>query len=85
MSMTSSVIRKILFNPIEKNALPESMVVDTVKWCQQVMGRPGEKELQETLNQRYYHPRLRYHIGKLECKDCQKHKLADRGYGFLAK
>ncbi len=68
-----------------KIALPESMVVDTVKWIHQVMGHPGEKRLQETLNQRYYHPRLCYHIDKLKCKDCQKHKLAGRGYGLLPK
>ncbi len=50
-----------------KIVLPESMVVDTVKWFHQVMGHPGEKRLQETLNQRYYHPRRRYHIEKLKC------------------
>jgi hypothetical protein len=26
-----------------KVALPESMVVDTIKWFHQVMGHPGEK------------------------------------------
>jgi hypothetical protein len=45
-----------------KIALPESMIVDTVKWFHQVMGHPGEKRLQDTLNQRYHHPKLRYHI-----------------------
>jgi hypothetical protein len=59
------------------------MVVDTVKWFHQVMGHPGEKGLQDTLNQRYYHPRLCYHIDKLKCKDCQKHKLSGHGYGLL--
>ena len=71
--------------PNWKIALPESMVVDTVKWFHQVMGHLGEKRLQETLNQRYYHPWLRYHIEKLKCKDCQKHKLEGRGYGLLPK
>ena len=61
------------------------MVVDTVEWFHQVMGHPGEKRLQETLNQRNYHPRLRYHIEKLKCKDWQKHKLEGRGYGLLPK
>jgi hypothetical protein len=37
------------------------------------------------LNQHYYHSRLRYHIDKLKCKDCQKHKLEGRGYGLLPK
>jgi hypothetical protein len=49
------------------------------------MGHPGEKRLQETLNQRYYHPRLCYHIDKLKCKDCQKYKLDGCGYGLLPK
>ncbi len=59
------------------------MVVDTVKWFHQVMGHPGEKRLQETFKQRYYHPRLRYHIDILKCKDCQMHKLEGHGYGLL--
>jgi hypothetical protein len=61
------------------------MVVDTVKWFHQVMGHPGEKRLQDTLNQHYYHPRLHYHIDKLKCKDCQKHKLEGHDYGLLPK
>jgi hypothetical protein len=61
------------------------MVVDTVKWFHQVMGHPGEKRFQETLNQRYYRPRLRYHIDKLKRNDCQKHKLEGHGYGLLLK
>jgi hypothetical protein len=36
------------------------------------------------LNQRYHHPKLRYHIEKLKCKDCQNYKLAGRGYGLLS-
>ena len=61
------------------------MVVDSIKWFHQVVGHPGEKRLRETLNQRHHHPRLRYHIEKLKCKDCQKYKLAGRGYGLLPK
>ncbi len=45
-------------------------------WC---------KRLWDMLNQHYHHPRLRYHIDKLKCKDCQKYKLAGRGYGLLPK
>jgi hypothetical protein len=71
--------------PNWKMMLHKSMLVDTVKWFHQVMGHPGEKRLQEKLNQRYYHPRLCYHIDKLKCKDCQKHKLAGGGYGLLPK
>ncbi len=43
MLMTSSVIRKILFNPIGKIALPELKVVHTIKRFHQVMRLPGEK------------------------------------------
>ena len=49
------------------------------------MGHPGEKRLREMLNQRYHHPKLHYHIDRLKCKDCQKYKLAGRGYGLLPK
>ncbi len=45
MLMTSSAIRNILINPIGKNALPESMVVHTIKWFHQVMRHPGEKKV----------------------------------------
>jgi hypothetical protein len=61
------------------------MVVDTVKWFHQVMGHPGEKRLQDTLSHHYHHPRSPYHIDKLNCKDCQKHKIAGHGYGLLSK
>ncbi len=71
--------------PNRKIALPESMVVDTVKWFHQVMGHPGEKRLQETLKQRYHHPKLHYHIEKLKCKDCEKYKLEGCGYDLLPK
>jgi hypothetical protein len=37
------------------------------------------------LNQHYHHPKLRYHIEKLKRSDCQKYKLAGRGYGLLPK
>jgi hypothetical protein len=45
--------------PNWKIMLPESMVVDTVKWFHQVMGHLSEKRLHEILNQCYYHPKLR--------------------------
>jgi hypothetical protein len=59
------------------------MVAETVKWFHQVMGHPGEKRLHKMLNKCYYHPRLHYHIDKLKCKDCQKHKLAGCSYSLL--
>jgi hypothetical protein len=71
--------------PIWNIALPESMVVDTVEWIYQIMGHLGEKRLQETLKQHNHHPKLHYHIEKLNCKDCQRHKLECCGYGLLPK
>ncbi len=71
--------------PNWKIALPESMVVDAVKYFHQVMGHPAEERLRGMLNQHYHHPKLCYHIDNLKCKDCQKHKLASRGYGLLPK
>ncbi len=68
--------------PNWKIALPEAMVVDTIKWFHQVMGHPGEKRLPETLNQCYHHPKLCYHIDGLKCKDCQKYKLANKRCGL---
>jgi hypothetical protein len=35
--------------PIWDFALPEAMVVDTIKWFHQVLGHPGEKRLHKTL------------------------------------
>jgi hypothetical protein len=84
MSMTICY-KKDPTQPNWKIVLPKSMVVDTVKWFHQVMGHPGEKRLSETLNQHHYHPKLRYHIDKWKCRDCQKHKLAGHGYGLLPK
>jgi hypothetical protein len=77
--------KKDLTQPNWKIALPESIVVDTVKWFYQVMGHPDGKRLQDTLNQQYHYPKLRYHTDKLKCKDCQRYKLAGHGYGLLPK
>ena len=52
-----------------KIALPETMVLDMVKWFHQIMGHPGEKRLSESLKQQYHHPSLRRHIEQLKCTD----------------
>jgi hypothetical protein len=66
-----------------KIALPEEMVLDTVKWFHQVMGHPGQDRLRDTLKQRYHHPTLRRHIDNLKCQDCQRYKIPGRGFGLL--
>jgi hypothetical protein len=71
--------------PNWKITLPESIIVDTIKWFHQVMGHPVEKKLRETLSQHYHHLKLCYHIDRLKCKDCQKYKLAGCGNGVLSK
>ena len=66
-----------------KIALPESMIPEVITWFHQVLGHPGQTRLRETLQQRYYHSRLRGHIDKFHCKHCQKYKLSGKGYGLL--
>jgi hypothetical protein len=66
-----------------KIALPESMLVDTVKWFHQVMGHPSNRMLCDSLSQCHHHPKLCYHVDRLKCKDCQKHKFVGRGYGLV--
>ena len=64
-------------------ALPETMVVDTIRWFHQIMGHPGENRLSELLKQWYHHPSLCQHIEQLKCTDCQKYKIPGQGYGLL--
>ena len=59
------------------------MLTETVEWFHQIMGHPGEKRLRQTLEQRYYHSKLRYTIDRYKCKHCQRHKLPGKGYGLL--
>ena len=47
------------------------------------MGHPGSKRLTQTLQQRYYHPRLRQVVENFMCEHCQKHKLPGKGYGLF--
>jgi hypothetical protein len=49
------------------------------------MGHPCEKRLHEMLNQCYHHPKVRYHIDRLKCKDCQKYKPTGHCYGLQPK
>ena len=63
--------------------LPEQTIRRTIRWFHLVMGHPGQKRLRETINQRYHHPKLRYHIDRFKCEHCQRHKLSGRGYGLL--
>jgi len=65
-------------------ALPEQMLKKTVAWFRQIMGHPG-KRLHETLQQRYYHPRLCCTINNLKCEYCQRHTLSGKGYGLLSE
>jgi len=64
-------------------ALPEAMLLPSIKWFHQVLGHPGQKRLRETLSQRYYHPQMRSVIDNYHCEYCQRHKLSGKGYGLL--
>ena len=64
-------------------SLPKSMLEDTVRWFQIVMGHPGEKQLIESLQQRYHNHELFHTIDKYKFVNCQRHKLAGKVYGLL--
>ncbi len=64
-------------------ALPEDLVLPTIKWYHQVTGHPGSKRLYEQLKQRYYHRDLCQLADNLNCDFCQRNKLDGKGYGFL--
>ena len=42
-------------------ALPEEMVLDTVKWFHQVTGHPMQDRLHDTLKQHYHHHLMMIH------------------------
>jgi hypothetical protein len=56
-------------------ALPENLIVPTIKWYHQVTGHPGSKRLYRQLSQRYYHRDLRRIVDYLNCDFCQRNKL----------
>jgi hypothetical protein len=64
-------------------ALPEDLILPTIKWYHQVTGHPGSKRLYEQLKQRYYHRDLRRLADNLNCDFCQRNKLDGKGYRFL--
>jgi len=66
-----------------KIALLASILDDAVKWFHTMMGYQGEKQLQRTLQECYYHPKLRQAIDRLKCSHCQMHKLSGCGYWLL--
>ena len=66
-----------------KIALPEDLILPTIKWYHQVTGHPGSKRLYRQLSQRYYHRDLHVIVDHLNCDFCQRNKLDGKGYGFL--
>jgi hypothetical protein len=64
-------------------ALPDSMVPEVARWFHHVLGHPGQTRMRDTLQARYHSRRLRSEIDRLVCQDCQRHKLAGKGYGLL--
>jgi transposase InsO family protein len=66
-----------------KIALPQSLLLPTIKWFHQVTGHPGSKRLMMQIGARYYHSELRHKIDKFHCEHCQRNKLDGKGYGLL--
>ena len=59
------------------------MVNEVGRWFHTVLGHPGRTRMRDTLQARYHSRRLRSAIDQLHCQDCQRHKLAGKGYGLL--
>ena len=66
-----------------KIVLPKKLLKPAIKWFHLVTGHPGEKRLEMTLKQRYYHPEIRHEVLRFKCDACQCHKLPGKGYGLL--
>ena len=66
-----------------KIVLPKKLLKPAIKWFHLVTGHPGEKRLEMTLKQRYYHPEIRHEVLRFKCDACQRHKLPGKGYGLL--
>ena len=54
-----------------KIALPQSLLLPTMKWFHQVTGHPGAKWLHLQIGARYYHSNLQGLIDKFRCEHCQ--------------
>ncbi len=65
--------------------LPETMRVNTIKWFRQGIGHTSGDRLQDMLRQCYRLQLIHQHIETFKCKDCQRYKIPDHGYGLLLK
>lgn len=66
-----------------KIALPQNLLMPTIRWFHQVTGHPGSKCLYMQIYLRYYHIDLRGKVDKFCCKYCQQNKLPGKGHGLL--
>ncbi len=64
-------------------ALPEDLILPTIKWYHQVTGHPGSKRLYRQFSQRCCHRDLRRIVDHLNSDFCQRNKLNGKGFGFL--
>ena len=63
--------------------LTEDMIPKVARWFHEILGHPGYKRLTDSMQSRYYHPRIRYHCERLKCEHCDRHKISGPGYGLL--
>ena len=59
------------------------MLGSRVKWYHLVTGHSGQQRLCLSIQQRFYHRKLRKTVDNFRCHACQKHKLHVTGYGLL--
>ncbi len=65
--------------------LPDSVLEDTVHFYHHALAHVGATRLLQTMQENWYHPRLRAAVNKvvLPCSVCQETKTVGKGYGHL--
>ncbi len=66
-----------------KICLTNEAMVPAIAWFHKVLGHPGMNRLLKAIH-RYFHPNLRKLIYSFRCNACQRHKVNERGWGYLA-
>ena len=64
--------------------LPQSMIMDVIRWYHMILGHPGTSRLYDTIRARFHAERLSVHYRDYVCPDnCSGFKQQGRGYGKL--
>lgn len=69
-----------------KIMIPNTLLVDVVRWYHQLLNHPGAEKLENSIGTHFHHQRLRELCAEMatRCPTCQSLKQQSRGYGHLA-